>query len=150
MKTAQWNAFHNAPRCFRWTSQSERSGEQMKGGVGLDWVEHGAANQNENTVQHVQETCPIRCIRDRVLVRIFPAMQMLLIHSEVSRLDPNEGVGRFRCHALAFQSWISSAPCTPGCPRSTLWWFDSHKPRSPEPPETRENNCNGANDTFCS
>lgn len=40
MKTAQWNAFQNAPRCFGWISQSENSGG------GLGHVQHGAALSN--------------------------------------------------------------------------------------------------------
>lgn len=36
MKTAQWNAFQNALRCFRWISQSECRGMGEGGGV---WTE---------------------------------------------------------------------------------------------------------------
>lgn len=74
-----------------------------------------------------------------VLVR-FPAMQMLLIPSETCRSDPWCEIKEwrwcfFRCHVLAaFQFLFLSAPYRPGCLSSTLWWSDSHTPRSPEPP----------------
>lgn len=44
-------------------NQSAAWGERKRGGGGFSTVRH-CQNQDRNTVRHVQETCPIRCIRD--------------------------------------------------------------------------------------
>lgn len=150
MKTAQWNAFQNALRCFRWISQSEcslRWRGRGRGGIGS-----GSARCGTVKPRWKYSTTCTRDVSNKMhkrsfqfYFRRFPAKQTLLIPSGACRSNPWCKIKEwlrvgcfFRCHALAFRSLISSAPCMPGCPCSTLWWFDSHTPRSPEPPGEKE------------